>query len=253
MDPQTRQRYHLIDGIRGSVLLSMIAYHFAWNMVYLYGIKWKWYHSMGAYIWQQSICWIFILVSGFCWSMGRKPFQRGMTVFGGGVLVTAVTMAVMPSNRVIFGILTCIGSCMLLLLPFEHYFRKVPPEMGISVSFAAFLLTRNVNQGFLGFEGYRVAVLPKSLYCNLLTAYLGMPPAGFYSMDYFSVLPWCFLFLTGYFLYAVCGKYGFLQWKTLQKKLPIVDFLGKHSLLIYLLHQPVIYGLQEILDKIGML
>ena len=50
MDTEKRVRYHLLDGIRGIVLLSMIAYHFSWNMVYMYGAKWDWYRSTGAYI-----------------------------------------------------------------------------------------------------------------------------------------------------------------------------------------------------------
>ena len=103
MEMEKRKRYHLLDGIRGIVLVSMIAYHFSWNLVYLYGVKWAWYRSTGAYVWQQSICWTFILLSGFCWSMGKQPLKRGLLVFGGGLLVTAVTLAVMPYNRVVFG------------------------------------------------------------------------------------------------------------------------------------------------------
>ena len=128
MDTETRVRYHLLDGIRGIVLISMIVYHCSWNLVYIYGVKWPWYHGTGAYVWQQSICWTFILLSGFCWSMGRQHIKRGLLVFGGGLLVTAVTIAVMPQNRVVFGVLTCIGSCMLLMIPLEKLFRKLPAE-----------------------------------------------------------------------------------------------------------------------------
>ena len=48
-------RLQLPDTIRGIVLVSMIAYHATWNLVYIYGMDWSWYHSYGAYIWQQSI------------------------------------------------------------------------------------------------------------------------------------------------------------------------------------------------------
>lgn len=253
MDTEKRVRYHLLDGIRGIVLLSMIAYHFSWNMVYMYGAKWSWYRSTGAYIWQQSICWTFIILSGFCWSMGKHPFKRGLMVFGGGVLVTVVTIAVMPQNRVVFGVLTCIGSCMLLLIPLDKFLKKIPAETGALISFALFVLMRNINRGFLGFESWKLLALPRNLYQNLLTAYVGMPPVSFYSTDYFSLIPWFFLFVTGYFLYGVCKKYDWLRVEFLQTRIPAVDYLGKRSLLVYLLHQPVIYLLQEILRGAGII
>jgi len=253
MDTERRVRYHLLDGIRGIVLISMIAYHFSWNMVYMYGAKWSWYRSTGAYIWQQSICWTFIILSGFCWSMGKQPLKRGFMVFGGGLLVTAVTLTVMPQNRVVFGVLTCIGSCMLLLIPLDKILRKVLAEAGVVLSFSLFVLTRNVNRGYLGFEPWNLVELPRAWYQNLMTAYIGMPSRSFYSTDYFSLIPWFFLFVSGYYLYAMSRKYDWFRWKFLQVRIPVVDFLGKRSLLVYLLHQPVIYLLQEILRGAGLI
>lgn len=63
-----------------------------------------------------------------------------------------------------------------------------------------FTLLRNVNQGTLGFEDWTLGTVPEGLYCNLLTAYIGFPPPDFFSTDYFSLLPWLFLFLAGHFL-----------------------------------------------------
>ncbi|MDE7404312.1 MAG: DUF1624 domain-containing protein, partial [Lachnospiraceae bacterium] len=65
-------RYGVLDGIRGFVVISMILYHACWDLVYIFGKDWSWYRGRGAYIWQQSICWSFILLSGFCWSLGKK-------------------------------------------------------------------------------------------------------------------------------------------------------------------------------------
>lgn len=253
MENVTEKRLHLLDGIRGIVLISMIAYHFSWNMVYLYGARWTWYRSNAAYVWQQSICWTFILLSGFCWSMSRNHLKRGLMVFGGGALVTVVTLLVMPSNRVVFGVLTFIGSAMLLLIPLEKLLKKISAEVGAGVSFALFLLLRNINRGYLGFEHVNLVALPDNWYRNLLTTYLGMPAADFYSTDYFSLLPWFFLFVTGYYLYGIAIKHGVLQWKILQKRLPFVDFLGKNSLLVYLLHQPVLYGTLEVFRYMGLI
>ncbi|MBR3769220.1 MAG: DUF1624 domain-containing protein, partial [Lachnospiraceae bacterium] len=45
-----KNRFRLLDTIRGIVLISMIIYHATWNMVYIYGRDWNWYKSRGAYI-----------------------------------------------------------------------------------------------------------------------------------------------------------------------------------------------------------
>ena len=104
------KRYHLLDSLRGLTLISMILYHGTWDLVYLYGVDWQWYHGTLAYAWQQSICWTFILLSGFCWNMVRHHLMRGLMVFGGGAIITLVTLIAMPENRVVFGVLTLLGS-----------------------------------------------------------------------------------------------------------------------------------------------
>ena len=142
---------------------------------------------------------------------------------------------------------------MLLLIPLDKFLRRIPAEAGMAISFALFIVFRNINRGSLGFEGWNFLTLPRSLYQNLLTAYLGMPGMSFYSTDYFSLIPWFFLFVTGYFLYSVSEKYNWLSGKFLQKKIPVVDYLGKHSLWVYLLHQPIIYLVQELLQGIGII
>lgn len=242
-----RKRYQLLDTIRGMVLVSMIVYHASWNLVYMYGVNWPWYHGKGAYIWQQSICWTFILLSGCCFSLGKRHLKSGLMVFGGGLLVTLVTLIAMPQNRVVFGVLTCIGSCILILSFTEKFFRKFPCEIGIGVSFFLFLFTKHINSGYLGLGNILMVEVPQSWYSNYFTTYLGFPFQGFYSTDYFSLLPWCFLFVTGFYLFGIFKKYSLLEKNFMEKRIGPFELLGKHSLLIYLLHQPIIYGLQEII------
>lgn len=237
------KRLHLLDALRGFTLINMIAYHGIWNLVYLFGVQAPWYRGTPGYIWQQWICWTFILLSGFCFRLGRRPLKRGLTVFGCGILVSAVTLAVMPDSRIIFGVLTCIGSCMLLLIPLEKWLKRVPSAVGLALSFGLFVLLRNVPDGALGFEGLVLAALPESLYRNLLTAYLGFPHRGFFSTDYFPLIPWFFLFVTGYFLFRCLDEKGLNEKLFTRGQLPVLNWMGRHSLLIYLLHQPVLYGL----------
>lgn len=241
-----QNRYGLLDSLRGMVLISMIIYHGAWNMVYLYGYNWPWYQTKEAYFWQQSICWTFILLSGFCWSMGKNPLKNGLTVFASGLLVTLATLVAMPQNRVVFGVLTCIGSCILLMTWLNRFFQKLPHLLGAVLSFSLFILLKNVNSGYLGVGGLTLVRLPQSWYqgegySGYLGAYLGFPPKTFFSTDYFSLFPWFFLFLTGYFLYGLFKKKGWLDKGIFNPGIPGVQALGRHSLLIYLLHQPLLY------------
>ncbi len=240
-----KTRYALPDTLRGLTLLSMIAYHGCWDMVYILGADWPWYQSSGAYLWQQSICWTFILLSGFSFSLGRRHWRRGRLVFGCGAVVTAVTLVVMPGQEIWFGVLTLLGSCMLLGTLLERPLGRVPAGAGLVLSAALFVLTRSVNRGYLGFEGLRLAALPGELYRNMATAYLGFPFPGFRSTDYFSLVPWLFLFLTGYFLFRLTGKH-LAAAPDLGRCAPL-EALGRRSLLVYMLHQPVLYGLTMVL------
>lgn len=107
-------RYALLDELRGLDLVSMMLYHACWDMMSLFGIWMDWYTGMPGHLWQQTICWVFILLSGFCAPFGRHMLRRGVTVFAAGALVTAVTLVFMPGGRVIFGVLTFLGTAMLL-------------------------------------------------------------------------------------------------------------------------------------------
>ena len=238
-----KKRLHFLDALRGLCLISMIGFHGMWNVVYLFGVDAPWYRGMPGYLWQQSICWTFILLSGFCWNFSRNHWKRGALVFGGGAVVSLVTCVLMPQNRILFGVLTCIGSCMIAMIPLEKCAKKVPAAAGLAGSFLLFLLLRNCADGSLGFESLVLCDLPATFYRNNLTAYLGFPQPGFFSTDYFPIIPWIFLFVAGYFLHRV------LEEKKLNEKLfakgnvPVLNWIGRHSLIVYLLHQPILYGL----------
>ena len=243
MKPST-SRYALLDELRGLDLISMMLYHGMWDLVYLFGVSAPWYATWKGELWQQSICWVFILLSGFCLPMGHHPLKRGATVFGAGALVTAVTLLFMPEDVVWFGVLTLIGSAMILTGLLDRFLQKVPAGFGMAISFLLFLPTRNAASGYFGFGAFRV-LLPRSLYANYLTAYLGFFPLGFFSTDYFPLIPWLFLFWTGYFLHHLVGRE---RMEPLRRSVcPPLGWLGRHSLLLYLLHQPVIFGVLSLM------
>lgn len=243
MNIEANRRLHLLDALRGFLMINMIAYHGMWDLVNLFGVHAGWYAGTPKYIWQQFICWTFILLSGFCWSFSRNHLRRGLLVFGGGVVISLVTNILMPQNRILFGILTCIGSCVLLMIPLENILKKVPPLLGLILSFSLFLLLRNCHRGSLGFESLVLGQLPSWLFRNNLTAFLGFPQPGFFSTDYFPLIPWIFLFVTGFFLRLVLDGKNLTGKLFSRGKLPVLNRIGRHSLEVYMLHQPALYGL----------
>ena len=232
-------RYALLDELRGLDLLSMIGYHACWDLIFLFGMSAAWYTGWQGHLWQQSICWVFILLSGFCVQLGHHTLRRGAQVFGAGALVTAVTLLFMPEDRVVFGVLTLLGSAMLLTDLLEKPLRRIPPAAGFAISAVLFALTRNVSAGYLGFGSLRLW-LSQALYANCVTAYFGFYPWWFYSTDYFALLPWLFLFWAGYFLHHLVGRGRLAPLR--RSVCPPLGWMGRHSLVLYLLHQPVILG-----------
>lgn len=237
------KRIRLLDDLRGITLISMIVFHAVWDLVFLFGADWEWFHGWAAYFWQQSICWTFIFLSGFCWSLGKRRLRRGVIVFAAGFIVSLVTELVTPDSRVRFGVLTLLGTCMLLMIFIEKLAAKIPAWVGFFGSMLCFMLTRNVNDGYLGFESVNLVKMPDELYhMGDIGTFLGFTEKSFFSSDYFSVFPWIFLFVTGYFGYRIALEKKFPE-KMQNMHLPgnFWGFIGRHSLIIYMLHQPVIY------------
>ena len=168
-------RYALLDELRGLDLVSMMLYHACWDMMFLFGIWMDWYAGMPGRLWQQAICWVFILLSGFCAPFGRHMLRRGVTVFAAGALVTAVTLVFVPGDRVIFGVLTFLGTAMLLTGVLEPLLKKVMPAVGLAVSAVLFAVCYPVGLGWVGLGGWKL-MLPQSLYANYFTAFLGFLP-----------------------------------------------------------------------------
>ena len=118
------------------------------------------------------------------------------------------------------------------------------------LNFILFALFKNVSKGYIGFFTIKLIELPDWLYSNYLTAFFGMPYSGFRSADYYPLLPWIFLFLTGYFTYKLLESKGISnKMKKTENRRELFTFLGRNSLWVYMIHQPVIYGILYIIFK----
>lgn len=229
-------RYALLDELRGLDLVSMMLYHACWDMMFLFGIWMDWYAGMPGRLWQQTICWVFILLSGFCVPLGiPHPEARrtgvccrgtghggdaGLHAGGpGGVRCADLSGQRHAAHR-------CAGTAAE-----KSDARCGPCGVGGAVC--------GVLPGWVGLGGWKL-MLPQSLYANYFTAFFGFYPDWFYSADYFGLLPWLFLFWAGYYLHKAVGR---RRMEPLRRPVcPALGWMGRHSLLLYLLHQPVIYG-----------
>ena len=237
-----KNRYTVPDIIRGISVIAMIVYHTMWDLVYLFGVSIPWFKTDAGFLFQQSICWSFVLISGFCWHLGKKKVKRGMIVLACSLVLTAVTAIVMPEQIILHGVLSLIGTAMLVTILIDKLLKKVHPLVGIVMNFLLFLLTYDVNNGFVGVAEYKFFELPDFLYMNTLTAFLGFPHDEFYSSDYVPILPWIFVFFIGYFIYVFFEKKNKLKHLSAFSCRPL-EFIGTHSLEIYMAHQPMIFGI----------
>ena len=233
------KRYLMIDGIRGFAITNMVIFHFLYDVYTIYGKNSAWYAQPHIHVWQQAICWTFIFVSGFVWQLGmRNNFRRGIFFNLCGMTISLITWCMIPTEAIWFGILNFMGCAILLMIPLHSIMRKVPPTIGIFLSFMSFILSKNIQRGYLGIGKTALLALPRVLYNIKALTPFGFPYPGFKSSDYFPIFPWIFLFFTGYYFYLIFEKHAL--WKNAAYiKIPMFSQFGGKTIWIYLVHQPI--------------
>jgi uncharacterized membrane protein len=233
-----KTRYYFVDGIRGVAIINMVIFHFLYDVYIVYDKSPTWYSSPAIHVWQQMICWTFIFLSGFVWIWGKaKNLQRGIIFNVFGLLISLVTMLIVPTQTIWFGILNFMGCAILLILPLEKLLKKLPAAYGMAICFLLFLLCKQIQYGQIGIPGLLQIQVPNLLYSMKILTPLGFPYEGFYSSDYFPMFPWIFLYLCGFYFNQIFTKHETWQ-KCAQRKLPCLSVLGSKTIWIYLLHQP---------------
>lgn len=241
-NPTKTGRIFLLDELRGLLILNVVAYHTLYDLVYLFGVKLPWFRSEGAYWWQQWMSGSLIFLAGISCLLTRSNLRRGVKTFLLGMVLTAATALVMPGELILFGILHFMGCAMLLFALLQPLLDKIPPRAGLWACLALFVLTKNIYYGNVGIPYLWEVAVPEAFYASPLLFPLGLPHPTFASSDYFPLVPWAFLFLAGSFLgrKIPAGKVPDFARKS---RLPLLGRVGRHTLGIYLVHQPLIYAL----------
>lgn len=234
-------RFWEVDFLRGIAIIMMVIYHTMFDVVFL-RISYIDLASLPVLLFLYPIGTMFLLLVGVSltlsysrtegtlssWERQRKFILRGLYIFGGGMLVTLGTWLYLKQGYVIFGVLHCIGVSTILAYPIIRQ-RIYPLILGIICVILGVFLQLMVVVDF-----------PWLLW-------VGFIPSNFYTVDYFPLLPWFGVVLIGIFI-------GNSLYQNNKRRFRIRDlsqvhtvrgvcFLGRHSLLIYLLHQPIIVAL----------
>ncbi len=224
------ERFWEIDSLRGFAIVLMIIfnYSFALSFLNIYTIDGGWAYW---FLFPRFIASVFISIAGLSLTLfynvtksHKKIFFRGFRIFGCGLLITAATFLIFPESFIVFGILHLIGISIILGSLFLK-FNKLNLFLGLLLIILGFYL-QNFSFDF-----------PWLLW-------LGFAPNNFYTFDYFPILPWFGFFLLGMYFGNTLYEKGNRKFriKNLSNSLftRLFSFLGRNSLKIYLLHQPLL-------------
>ena len=227
-------RYWEIDATRGTAVVLMVLFNYAFALDYLkiYTLTEGW-----AFWWlfPRLVAGTFIFVAGISLTISysrsrswERQVRRGLKIFSLGMLITAATFLLIPEATVWFGILHFIGLSIILSLLF------IKTELRYLLVAGVVALTIGIYLNNFVFD------FPWLLW-------LGFGPV-FTTLDYFPVPPWPAPLLIGMaagkkFYHEGKRQFSLREIKTTKP----INFLGRHSLIIYLLHQPVLLILLRIL------
>ena len=251
-------RLYLLDTIRGLAIIGMIFIHVSYDLPVYFNFIPQYLYSTWYEVFSQCVRITFIFLSGYCAMMGAKTLKRGLIVSAAGLLVTLVSFIAGVDPPIIFGVLTLIGASMLLSVPFKKIINKKNALPVFIVCLLLFVCTLHLCSGYFGFVWHSFFYYPPALfrirnpYLLYPLAFLGIPGYSFASSDYFPLIPWFFLFMAGFSFYALCGE-SLKEKKFMRLRIEPLAFLGKYSLYVYLIHQPLILGIMYLIAFLMLL
>jgi len=222
----SKRRYERIDALRGVSLYLMLVYHFVYDLGLFGVLSWETVFSPPLELLERYICCSFILLAGFSACLSRNNLRRGVLVLTCAAVVELISSLAGVTIR--FGVLALLGSSMVLYALFGQRIQSLPRRSVLLVC------------GTLFCAGYWVY---RHVYVGVQWLYpLGLRGYGFASADYFPLFPWFFLFLIGTVIGCAALEGPRSPWMD-EKYPPWLTVPGRHTLLVYMLHQPVLYGL----------
>ena len=225
----------MLDILRGIAVLGMVFHHALVSAEIVFGVSFDFLSTTAFEIAQLIFVIVFLLVSGICTNYSRNIIKRGAIVTAAALVVSFATCVVMPKMgieglNIYFGILHMFGLSMLIYGICRKLFEKINPLLGIivfSILFFAYYFyykTEPMSDSYL--------LMVFGVMCNKIEAY----------GDYYPLLPYFFMFITGTYLgkYVKNGRFPDFFYNT---RCTVLELCGKYSLWVYVLHQPIIFGI----------
>ena len=221
-----------LDFLRGVALILMIYFHIIVDLNEMYNINVSYLSGVNYYIGKISAI-LFMLLSGISSSLSRNNMKRGLRVLASALVITAVTYLYDPKLTIVFGILHFLGICMLLY-PLLSKMNKY--------------LLIIIGTGIILLEKWFLKISPST---DILSP-IGIYSHSFTSADYYPLVPWMGVFLYG----IVLGKILYSRKQSLFSfgyKDNIINITGRNTLIIYIVHQPVIILILYVLSLLGLI
>jgi uncharacterized membrane protein len=231
----TPARIPAVDVARGVALVAMAIYHFAWDLSYFGLIQVEVARDPGWRFFAKSIATTFLMLVGISLVLATRdgirwrPYARRLAMIAGAAaLVTLGTLYAMPATFIYFGILHCIALSSLLGLAF----LRVPVAVVLAAAAAV-----------LG-----LAAFAKSpAFSDPWLLWLGLSPVVPATNDYVPIVPWFAAVLAGIGLARLAlpriSGTRLASWTPQAAPGRWLALGGRHSLLVYLVHQPLLIGL----------
>ncbi len=246
------QRYHLLDEIRGFAIICMVFFHGFYLMAEVFG--WGIGETLLKFFTpaEPFFAAAFVLMSGISSRLSRNNALRGAKLLWLAIGLTLVTyglqLAGVKGVVIWFGILHLLAVSMLFYAALGKWLDKIHPAIIIPVCILIFAVTFNLESGYIGI-GSLSADLPQTIRFNRQLFPFGITAPGFFSADYFPILPWLFMFIIGT-VFGRAFEKGAVPKIFSRSTVPVFGWCGKKSLIIYLAHQPILFGIFYVLDRI---
>ncbi len=226
-----KKRIYTLDTIRGIMIIGVVIYHIIFDLYDFFGLKSvSFICSPYADFVRDFGAGVLIFISGISSRLSKSNLKRGIkALFFAGIL-SAVTYAM--DCFIFFGILHFLSVSMILYGVLEKIVEKMDSIFAVIVSLILFCGAWYVISNRL---------YPASFGNTVFGYIMGFSSGKYMSWDYFPIIPWGFLFLAGTFAgrYFRDGKIPKFMYNDYLKP---VTFVGRYTIWIYLLHQPIVYG-----------
>lgn len=235
--PESRKhgRIGIIDAVRGLSILLMVIYHLHFDFYEQGIIDGQLLFSPLVSFLQTFFASLFILMSGISCRFSRNNLKRGLLMFAAGMAVTLVTAWYDPHLIVRFGILHFLGASAVLFALLEKPLDRLFPH--------ALLPLLCVALAILTWD------LPNHTYRVRWLWMFGFPSEGFFSSDYFPLLPYIFVYLFGTWLGRLICAGRFPRW-FYRFRCPALEWIGRKTMWVYLVHQPICMGIVRLILKL---